>query len=100
MFAFFIALMIQALIERSLRRKIKDEKINGLEVYPEERKTLYPTTNKVLNLFDGVSTYTIIQGSTITEKFKDELTETQRTILNFLEITEHQYWESNPRSKK
>ena len=99
MFAFFIALMIQALIERSLRRKIKDEKIDGLEVYPEERKSSYPTTNKVLDLFESISTYTITQGLKTVEEFRDELTETQQTILNFLQITEDQYWKCGLRSK-
>ena len=92
--------MIQALIERCLRNKIKDNKIDGLEVYPEDRKTPYPTTNKVLNLFEGISTYTITQGSKTVEEFKDELTDTQKTILNFLEISEEQYWKSNLRVKK
>jgi transposase len=100
MFAFFIALIIQALIERGLRKKIRNERIDGLEVYPEERKTLYPTTNKVLNLFEGTSTYKIIQGSKIVEEFKDELTETQDMILNFLGISHDQYWKSTLRSKK
>ena len=100
MFPFFIALMIQALIERCLRNKIKDNKIDGLEVYPEDRKTPYPTTSKVLNLFEGISTYTITQGSKTVEEFKDELTDTQKTILNFLEISEEQYWKSNLRVKK
>lgn len=99
MFAFFIALMIQALIERSLRRKIKDEKIDGLEVYPEERKSSYPTTNKVLDLFESISTYTITQGLKTVEEFTDELTETQQTILNFLQITEDQYWKCGLRLK-
>jgi len=100
MFAFFDALMIQALIERTLRRKIKEVGIDGLEVYPEERRTLYPTTNKVLNLFEGVSTYKIIEGSKVVEEFKDELTETQLTILNFLGMTEDQYWQFSPEKEK
>lgn len=99
MFAFFIALIIQALIERSLRKKINREKIDGLEVYPEERKTAYPTTNKVFSLFNSISTYTINQGSKIVEEFKDELTETQKTILKFLGITQDQYWESGLMTK-
>ena len=100
MFAFFIALIIQVLIECALREKIRNERIDGLEVYPEERKTLYPTTNKVLNLFDGASTYKIIQGSKMVEEFKDELTETQKMILNFVGISHYQYWKSTLRSKK
>ena len=92
MFLFFISLILQALIERSIRKRIKDERIIGLEVYPEERITPYPTTNKVLTLFESISASLIFQGPKAVEEFKDELTETQQTILNFLGMTQDQYW--------
>ena len=94
MFLFFISLILQALIERSIRKRIKDERIIGLEVYPEERITPYPTTNKVLTLFESISASLIFQGPKAVEEFKDELTETQQTILNFLGMTQDQYWRS------
>ena len=76
MFAFFIALMIQALVERSVRKKSRDERTDWLEVYPEERKTPYSSTNKVLNLPKSASTYAMTQGSNMVEESKGELTET------------------------
>ena len=100
MFLFFISLILQALIERSIRKRIKDDRIIGLEVYPEERITPYPTTNKVLNVFESISASLIFQGAKTVEEFKDELTETQQTILNFLGITQDQYWRSAHKSKK
>lgn len=96
MFIFFISLMLQALVERSIRKKIKQNRIPGLEVYPEERKTAYPTTNKVLNLFENISTYSILEGSKKMEEFKDELTETQEMILDFLQIPQMRYWDVGP----
>ncbi len=100
MFLFFISLILQALIERSIRKRIKYESITGLEVYPEERTTPYPTTNKVLNLFESISAYFILQKARVVEEFKDELTETQQTILNFLGMTQKQYWISAHRQTK
>ena len=100
MFLFFISLILQALIERSIRKRIKDDRIIGLEVYPEERITPYPTTNKVLNVFESISASLVFQGAKTVEEFKDELTETQQTILNFLGITQDQYWRSAHKSKK
>ena len=100
MFLFFISLILQALIERSIRKRIKDDRIIGLEVYPEERITPYPTTNKVLNVFESISASLIFQGAKTVEEVKDELTETQQTILNFLGITQDQYWRSAHKSKK
>jgi len=92
MFAFFIALMIQALIEREVRQKMKDLKIATLKLYPEERDAIHPTTSKILNNFDGVSTYKITRGSKQIEEFKDDLTKTQKTILKLLDITEKKFW--------
>jgi hypothetical protein len=43
--------------------------------------------------------FSINQGSKIVEEFKDELTETQKTILKFLGITQDQYWESSLMTK-
>lgn len=100
MFLFFISLILQALIERSIRKRIKDDRIIGLEVYPEERTTPYPTTNKVLNLFENISAYFILQRAKAVEEFKDEFTETQQTILNFLGMTQNQYWRSAHRQTK
>ncbi|MCD6297343.1 MAG: hypothetical protein J7M30_09330 [Deltaproteobacteria bacterium] len=60
---------------------------------------LLDVLNKVFSLFNSISTYTINQGSKIVEEFKDELTETQKTILKFLGITQDQYWESGLMTK-
>jgi len=92
MFAFFIALMIQALIERELRQKMKEQKIDSLKLYPEERDACHPTTSKVLNNFDGVSTYKIIQGPKVIEEYRDRLNETQKIILKFLNIIQKKFW--------
>jgi transposase len=92
MFAFFIALIIQALIEREIRQKMKRHKVRCLRIYPEEREALHPTTCKVLDIFEPVSTYKIRRGSTVVEEYRDELNDTQKTILGFLGIPESQYW--------
>lgn len=60
----------------------------------------YPTTNKVLTVSESISAYLILQGAKAVEEFKDEFTETQQTILNFLGMTQDQYWRSVHRSTK
>jgi len=93
MFAFFIALMIQALIEREVRLGMEDKKIASLKLYPEGREATHPTTLKIMNLFDGVSKYQIRRHSKLTEQFKDDLTATQKTILKLMKISEKNFWE-------
>lgn len=92
MFAFFIALIIQALIEREVRQKMKTHKIHSLTIYPEEREAIHPTTSKIFKKFDGVSTYRIMRNSKVIEEYRDELNETQDTILSFFNITEKNFW--------
>ena len=67
LFVFFIALMIQALIEREVRTKMNDEGQSGLLIYPEDREAARPTTNKIIDAFDGVSTYSIIENGEVVD---------------------------------
>lgn len=93
MFAFFIALMIQALIERQVRQKMKEDGHLSLPLYPEDRAASHPTTAKIMNFFAPISTYRITSGSQCVEEFRDELTETQKTIIKFFNISEHEFWQ-------
>jgi len=95
LFLFFIALIIQALIEREVRTKMGVHGTSGLLIYPEEREARRPTTNKIIDNFEPVSTYSIIENGQVVEVFKDELTETHKTILEYLDISEREFWFSH-----
>ena len=92
LFVFFIALIIQALIEREVRTKMGMHGLSGLLIYPEERESSRPTTNKIIDIFEPVSTYSIIENEQVVEEFKDELTDTHKTILEYLNISESDFW--------
>jgi transposase len=92
LFVFFIALIIQALIEREVRTKMGMHGLSGLLIYPEERESSRPTTNKIIDIFEPVSTYSIIENEQVVEEFKDELTDTHKTILEYLDISESVFW--------
>ena len=94
MFGFFIALVVQALIEREVRNKMKKHKIEKIRVYPEQREANHPTTSKIIDRFDNICTYKIMDNSKVVETFKDTLDENQKLILSLLDIQEHQYWKS------
>ncbi len=94
-FVFFIALIIQALIEREVRLHMHRDAINALPIYPEQRDADRPTTNKIIDLFEPLSTYSIIENNKIVEAFKDKLSDTQKTILKYLNIREPGFWASN-----
>jgi transposase len=98
-FVFFIALIIQALIEREVRLHMHHDAINALPIYPEQRDAERPTTNKIIDLFEPVSTYSIIENNKIVEAFKDKLSDTQKTILKYLNIREPGFWVSNRKNR-
>ena len=94
MFGFFIALVIQALVEREVRNKMKEHKIEKIKVYPEQREADHPTTNKIIDRFENICIYKIMENSKVVETFKDSLNDDQKLILSLLNIEEHQYWKS------
>jgi len=91
-FLFFIALMLQSLMEREVRNKMSEQGLQALALYPEERPANRPTTNKILDRFERVSTYSIVEDGEVVEGFRDELTETQRSVLRCLGMSEDDYW--------
>ena len=92
MFLFFMALLIQGVIERKVRLAMKEQDIKSLPIYPEYRKAFYPTTSKIFYNFDGISSYKIIESGKVIKEFKDSLSSTQKIILNLLGMDENQYW--------
>jgi transposase len=98
MFGFFIALAVQALIEREVRNKMKEQKIEKIRVYPEQREASHPTTGKIIDRFDSICTYKIMENSKVVETFKDSLNEDQKLILGLLNIEEDEYWKSASQS--
>jgi len=92
MFVFFIALLIQALLERELRKKLAERGSPPLKLYPEDRDAPHPTTSQLFKTFDRLSTYAITEEGRFCEEYHDELNETQRTVLSLLDITDRQFW--------
>jgi hypothetical protein len=71
---------------------MKARGIKSLPIYPEYRKSFYPTTSKIFYNFDGISSYKIIKDGKLVKEFKDELSSTQKMILDLLDMDEDQYW--------
>ena len=91
MFLFFIALMLQALIEREVRHKMKDNKIIALPIYPEQRIAYHPTTSKIFDRFAGMSVYYLKQGKNV-KRYQDELSALQKEIIFILGMSERDFW--------
>jgi hypothetical protein len=92
MFVFFIALLIQALLERELRKELAARRLPPLKLYPEDRDAPHPTTSQLFKTFDRLSTYAISQAGMPCETYHDELSETHQQVLSLLNITEQEFW--------
>lgn len=93
MFVLFLALILQAVIEREIRQGMKRAKIEAIPVYPEHRLAYHPTTAKVFDRFENICTHLLIQGDKVTDEYRDTLTDVQTEILTLLGIPEDTYWQ-------
>ena len=81
---YFLALMVQALIERELRQAMKRQSINELPIYPEQRQCRRPATEQILRLFSLAERHTLLRGGHTVQVFDTELTDLQRQVLTQL----------------
>jgi transposase len=85
---YFLALLVQALIERELRLAMKRENIDELPLYPEQRQCARPTTEQILRLFSLAERHRLIDGAHTVQVFDVPLTELQRQLLGLLGVPE------------
>jgi transposase len=85
---YFLALLVQALIERELRLAMKREKIRQLPLYPEQRQCKHPTTEQVLHLFSLAMRNKLTQDNKTMQTFEVEFTDLQRQVLALLGVAE------------
>ncbi len=88
---YFLALIVQTLLERELRQAMKRSKIKSLPLYPEERACHCPTARKVIDLFDGIQRHELKQPGREAEVMVTELSPLQKHILKLLGIPEKSY---------
>jgi transposase len=92
MFLFFLALIIQAVIEREVRQSMSDNAIDAIPIYPEHRLAYHPTTAKIFDRFHDTSLYRVHRGQVLVKEYRDELTPVQQSVLGLLGMTEEDYW--------
>ncbi|HJW76263.1 MAG TPA: IS1634 family transposase, partial [Thermoleophilia bacterium] len=84
-FIYFLALLVESLIEREIRRTMKVEKIAALPLYHEGRQCKAPTANRLFDVFHDIRRHRLVGANdTIHRNFYDKLSELQRTLLRLL----------------
>lgn len=90
-FIYFLALLVQSLIERELRRAMRHHDIPDLPLYPEERTTTRPTALQILRLYSHTQRHVITIDDRDVHAFEPELTELQKRVLDLLGVPATRY---------
>ena len=85
---YFLALLVQALIERELRLAMKRENIADLPMYPERRLCAHPATEQILGLFSLAERHQLSEDGNIMQVFDVQFTDLQRQLLTLLGVPE------------
>jgi len=92
---YFLALLVQALIERELRLAMKREHIEELPLYPEQRQCAHPTTEQILRLYSLAERHKLIEDGHTVQVFDVQLTDLQRQLLSLLGVPERAFRSSD-----
>ena len=88
---YFFALLVQALIERELRRAMQRQHLKALPIYPEERRCARPTTEQILRLYAHAQRHTLIRAGCVIQTFDATLTPRQQQVLELLGVPQHAF---------
>ncbi len=87
-FLYFLALLVQALIERQIRLAMQQQKVADLPLYPEERPQRHPTCEQILRLFSSVQRNVLHTADRELKVFHSVFTPRQLQVLQLLGVPE------------
>ena len=90
-FLHFMALLVQALIEREIRLAMKRGEIEEIPLYPEERRNCRPTAEQIFRLFSIIQRHVLRDGEREVQVFEPELTDLQKKVLRLLGVPSARY---------
>jgi transposase len=90
-FLYFLALLLQAIIERQLRQAMQRTAIEELPLYPEERNCRRPTFLQILRLFSLAERHVLRKDDNVVQRFPPQLNDLQRQVLRLLGVPADRY---------
>ena len=89
---YYLALLVQALVEREIRLAMKKERTESLPLYPEERQCKAPTTRRIIDLFENIQRHELQSTRAASSiSFSTELSELQSEVLRLLRVPKSDY---------
>jgi len=92
---YFLALLVQALIERELRQAMQRQHIETLPLYPEQRACKRPATEQILRAFSLAERHTLSHHGHSVQVFTPELTDLQCQLLSLLGVPQQAFTQKN-----
>jgi transposase len=83
---YFFVLLVEALLEREMRRAMQREGIESLPMYPEDRPCRRPTARRLIDVFQNVQRHTLITNNNRGTVFVTDLSPLQRKILKLFRL--------------
>ncbi len=93
LFLYFLALLIDGLVEREVRTEMLKNNLKSISIYPESRACQRPTADKIYDLFRDVRLQQVTNAGK-TQKIPDKLSDIQALVLNLLKIKTHRFFET------
>lgn len=88
---YFLALCVQTLLERELRRAMMAAELESLPLYPEERECRAPTARRVLDVFEAIQRHELQRVGEPLESYVTELRPLHRQLLKLLGVAIRSY---------
>jgi len=87
----FIALLINALIERQIRTALTANGSHAIALYPEDRDRTAPSAARTLKILGGLHRHHLHRHGRTVQVFNPDLDALQRQVLKLLDILTHIY---------
>ncbi len=89
---YYVVELVQALVERAVRVRMKEAGLASLALYPEARACASPTAEVVFNLLEGHRRHRLLDGQgNEVRRFHDEVSEAAQELLRLLDVSTTPY---------
>jgi len=70
----FLAVLVQALVERQIRRAMAATVVTSIPLYPQDRERGAPSAPRIFDIFSGLARHELTSGGRVVQTFAAELT--------------------------
>ncbi|MHB1493407.1 MAG: IS1634 family transposase [Thermoplasmataceae archaeon] len=91
LFLYFVAMLIQALIERDARIAMDQRSMKSIPIYSEERECFSPTSDRIMSEFHDIEVHRLVNHGNEVRSFYTEFSDLQKLIMSLLGVSEEEF---------